>query len=162
MPEPSFDALYRLHAPTVQRRARALLGNEADAWEVVQDVFMSLYERPAQFSGKSQLSTYLYSVTTHNCLNRIRAQKNRSRLLTARASEAPSPGPDMLDPESLSLLHDVLRRLPEPLATVAAYYYVDDLSHEEIAQFVGCSRRQVGNLLERVVAATREMEEASC
>jgi RNA polymerase sigma-70 factor (ECF subfamily) len=161
VPQSSFDALYRLHAPGVHRRAHAMLGNAADAWEVVQDVFMSLYERPEQFAGNSKLSTFLYSATTHACLNRIRQRKTRARLLQARADEAPAPGPEApLDPESLSLLHDVLRRLPEPLGSVALYYYVDDLSHEEIAQLVGCSRRHVGNLLERVAEAARSLEAA--
>lgn len=162
MGDSSFDALYRLHAPNVLRRARALLGNEADACEVVQDVFVSLYERPEQFKGLSKLSTFLYSATTNACLSRIRIRKNRLRLLADRPEEAPMSRSIQLDPEALSLLHDVLRRLPEQLALVAAYYYVDDLSHDEIAELVGCSRRQVGNLLERVVQTAREMEAAAC
>jgi RNA polymerase sigma factor (sigma-70 family) len=157
-----FDSLYRGYAPIVQRRARAMLGSEADAWEVVQDVFMSFYERPEQFEGRSQLSSYLYAATTHACLNRIRSQKTRARLLDQRASEAPTPQPFMpLDPEALSLLHDLLRRLPEPLGAVALYYYIDDLSQDEIARLIGCSRKHVGNLLERVAEATRSLE-VSC
>jgi RNA polymerase sigma-70 factor (ECF subfamily) len=160
--EPLFAQLYRTHAPGVQRRARALLGSDADACEVVQDVFLSLFERPEQFQGRSQLTTFLYSATTNACLNRIRHRKSSRRLLRDRAADAPQPrGDGGLDPEWLALLHDLLRRLPEQLGLVAAYYYVDDLSHDEIAQLVGCSRRQVGHLLERVAGAARTLE-ASC
>ena len=162
MGDARFDAVYRSHAPIVQRRARAMLGSDADAWEVVQDVFMSFYECPGQFEGRSQLSSYLYAATTNACLTRIRNRKTRARLLDRRGSEAPAPQPFMpLDPEALALLHDLLRRLPEPLAAVALYYYIDDLTHDEIARLVGCSRKHVGNLLERVVAATRTLE-VSC
>lgn len=158
----AFNDVYRGYAPIVQRRARAMLGSDADAWEVVQDVFLSLYERPAQFEGRSQLSSYLYAATTHACLNRIRNRKTHARLLDQRGSEAPAPQPIMaLDAEALSLLHDLLCRLPEPLATVALYYYVDDLTHDEIARLIGCSRKHVGNLLERVAEATRSLE-VSC
>lgn len=158
----SFEQLYRLHAPGVQRRARAMLGSDADAWEVVQDVFLSLHARPEQFNGRSQLSSFLFTVTTHACLNRIRNRKTRQRLLVTRAEEAPTPQPACaLDPEALALLHDMLRRLPEPLASVALYYYVDDLSQEEIAVLVGCSRKHIGNLLERVADAARTLE-VSC
>jgi RNA polymerase sigma-70 factor (ECF subfamily) len=157
-----FDTVYRSYAPIVQRRARAMLGSDADAWEVVQDVFMSFYEQPGQFEGRSQLSSYLYAATTNACLNRIRSQKTQARLLDRRASEAPRPQPFMpLDPEALSLLHDLLRRLPESLARVALYYYIDDLTHDEIARLIGCSRKHVGNLLERVAEATRILE-VSC
>lgn len=162
MTEQPFAALYRSHAPAVQRRARAMLGSDADAWEVVQDVFLSLFERPEQFAARSQLSTFLYSATTHACLNRIRQSKTSSRLLSERAVEAPQPrGEPGLDPEWLALLHDLLRRLPEPLATVAAYYYIDDLSHDEIALLLGCSRSQVGKLLARLTQAASALE-ASC
>jgi RNA polymerase sigma-70 factor (ECF subfamily) len=154
-----FDAVYRHYAPVVHRRARAMLGSETDAWEVVQDVFMSFYERPKQFEGRSQLSSFLYAVTTNACLNRIRSRKTRARLLHERGNEAPAPQPCMpLDPEALSLLHDVLRRLPEPLGLVALYYYIDDLSQSEIAQLIGFSRKHVGNLLERVVEAALSLE----
>jgi RNA polymerase sigma factor (sigma-70 family) len=154
----SFELLYRSYAPGVQRRARAMLGSDADAWEVVQDVFMSLHERPQQFDGQGALSAFLFTVTTNACLNRIRNRKTRLRLLSTRAQEAPAPHALALDPETLTLLHDMLRRLPEPLGSVALYYYVDDLSQAEIADLVGCSRKHIGNLLERVAEAARGLE----
>ena len=43
--------MYRRHAASVYRRACALLGNDADAREVLQDIFVSLLERPDQFDG---------------------------------------------------------------------------------------------------------------
>src|SRR5688572_26052095 len=76
--------VYQRHAPAVFRRARQILGNAADAREIVQDVFLSLFEAPHQFRGKSSLSTFLYSATTHACLNRVRNQRNRERLIHER------------------------------------------------------------------------------
>jgi RNA polymerase sigma factor (sigma-70 family) len=158
----SLEQAYRVHAPSVHRRARALLGSDAEAWEVVQDVFLSLHEQPRQFGGRSRLSTFLYSATTHACLNRIRSQKNRARLLDHRAPEVPMPSSlSSLDPEALSLLHDSLRRLPEQLSATAVYYYVDDLSQDDIAELLGCSRKHVGHLLARLEQAVRALE-VSC
>jgi RNA polymerase sigma factor (sigma-70 family) len=143
------DALYRAHAPTVFRRARRILGADADAHEIVQDVFMSLYQHPEQFAGKSSVATFLYGVTTHACLNRLRDQRNRLRLLSEQVAPAADDGSRPLSPEDLSLLHDSLRRMPEELAHVAVLHCVDGLTHEDIAQVLDCSRRHVGNLLER-------------
>jgi RNA polymerase sigma-70 factor, ECF subfamily len=157
------DEIYRRHAPSVFRRALRLLGNEADAQEVVQDVFLQLFERPEQYAGRSALTTYLYSVTTHACLSRIRNQKNRSRLLQQRsASSDGEPADRSIPPDELYRLHEALRRMPEMVARVAIHYYIDDLSHAEIAELVGCSRRQVGNLLEHMEAWGREEEAQSC
>lgn len=155
----TLDTLYRRHAPSVFRRARRILGSDADAQEVVQDIFLSLFERPEQFSGQSQLTTFLYSAGTHACLNRIRNSKNRSRLLREHAAaSAPQAEADHLTPEQLSLLHRLLQRMPDELARAAVYYYLDDLSHDEVARLMNCSRRHVGNLLERVAAWGRAQE----
>src|SRR6185295_4628919 len=83
------DVLYRRHAPSVFRRARALLGSDADAHEVVQELFLSLFERPDQYQGRSALTTFMYSATTHACLNRIRNRKTRLRLISEHAASGP-------------------------------------------------------------------------
>jgi RNA polymerase sigma factor (sigma-70 family) len=146
----SFDDVYRRHAPSVHRRARQLLGNDADAHETVQDLFMSLYERPEQFSGKSTLTTWLYSATTHACLNRIRNRKNRARLL--RDEPAPSEVSSSPSAADLSGLVTLLTRMPPPLGDLAVYYYFDELSYDEIAELLACSRRKVGYLLQELEA----------
>lgn len=156
-----FDELYRKHAANAFRRARRLLGHDADAHEVVHDVFLSLFERPSQFEGRSGLSTFLYSAITHACLNRIRDQKNRVRLLEQHSAHMP-PTAAAGSAEQTALLRTWLEHLPEPLAHVAVYYYMDELSHAEIASVMGCSRRHVGDLLERVARWIEQQEQAVC
>lgn len=148
----SLALLYQRHGPAVFRRARQILGNEVDACEIVQDVFLSLFENPKQFQGKSSVSTFLYSATTHACLNRVRNQQNRERLRRDRFAHAGDETDPRLSPEQLLMLHRALERLPEELAQVAVYYLVDGLTHEEIARLLSCSRRHVGDLLQRLEA----------
>jgi len=59
----------------------------------------------------------------------------------------------------LAAVREVLIRAPTELAQIAVYAYVDEMTHDEIARIVGCSRRQIGNLLERLRAWVREEEE---
>src|SRR3954469_15172668 len=75
------EALYRSHGHAVFRRALRLLQNEEDARDVLQDVFVELQRKGERFEGKSSISTYLYSVTTHACLNWLRNRRTRARLL---------------------------------------------------------------------------------
>jgi RNA polymerase sigma-70 factor (ECF subfamily) len=150
--------IYRRHGAAVLRRARALLGDEAEAREVVQDLFVSLLERPAQFEGRSTLSTFLHSATTHACLNRLRDQRNRVRLLHERgAGLAPQ---ERAQGDALVHLRQALSLLPAQLAEVAVYYYVDELSQRELAALLGCSRRQVSTWIEELEAWGRQQEEA--
>jgi RNA polymerase sigma factor (sigma-70 family) len=141
------EAAFRAHAHIVLRRARQILGTvEAD--EVVQDVFVALAERPEQFEERSSLVTYLYAVTTHACLNRLRNRRKRQGIV----DEKLAPGIERATQprgEVISIVRDLLARVPEDMATAAVHYFVDEMTHDEIAQMLGCSRRHVGDLVER-------------
>jgi RNA polymerase sigma-70 factor, ECF subfamily len=146
----ALDDVYRKYGHSVLRRARALLGNEADANEVLQEVFASLVDRPAQFEGRSSVATWLYSVTTHGCLNRLRNERTRRGILEAHGAALEDKTSE--DPERHAMLRQLLASLPAPLADVAAYRYLDGMTHDEIAALLDCSRRHVGDLLERMHA----------
>lgn len=153
VPLPPLEDLYRSHGPAVLRRARQLLGNDEEARDVLQDVFASLLRRPEQFAGRSSPMTFLYSMTTHCALGRLRQQRSQGRLLRARhgVEEPTSPGH-----EALVQLRDWLATLPDELAQVAIYYHLDELTQDEIAEVLGCSRQWVGKLLKRVREPARE------
>jgi|GEM_PF-585324 len=140
---------YASHGHMVLRRARALLGDEEEARDVTQEVFASLVQRPEQFAGRSAVSTFLYAATTNLALRRMRDRTHRARLVALFVE--PQRRDDASGPmgEHLAVLRDVLGRVPQELATVATYVYLDELTHDEVAGLVGCSRRTVGNLLER-------------
>jgi RNA polymerase sigma factor (sigma-70 family) len=152
------DRMYREHGHVVLRRARCLLGNDSEAREVTQEVFVSLVENPHQFHGRSSVTTFLYAVTTHACLNRLRLSKRRAELLEQhvepRASTTASPVAGVEASE-------LLARLPERLARVAVYYFVDEMTHDEIAGLLGLSRRHVGNLVNELLAHARQDLERS-
>jgi RNA polymerase sigma factor (sigma-70 family) len=146
---------YRTHAHQVVRRARQILGEAAEADEVLQEVFLSLVDEPEQFQRRSALSTWLYSATTHLCLNKLRNRRNRLRIL----EEQVAPGRTesvRARADDWALARQLLASMPEDLARVAVYYYVDEMTHQEIAEQVGCSRRHVGNLVERVIRFGQE------
>lgn len=140
------------------RRARRILGNEDDAREIVQEVFASLLEHGASFRGDSAITTWLYAATTNACLNRLRNAKTRAALLSANIVASAHASADA---ETAALVRDLLARVPRALAEVAILYYADEMTHEEIARVLGCSRRHVGDLVERLHASVRETEIAS-
>jgi len=146
------EAAYRAHGHHVERRARLILGNESDASEVAQEVFLSLVDHPEQFGAQSALSTWLYSATVNRCLNRLRDERTRARLLRERAGALPGPQHPP-GAEHVVELRALLLRLPPELAQLAVYQLADEMSQDEIAEVMGCSRRQVRNLLARLAQA---------
>jgi RNA polymerase sigma factor (sigma-70 family) len=152
----AIESLYRAHGHVVLRRARSLLGSEEDARDVVQEVFASLVRYPAQFRGESSMTTWLYAATTNGCLNRLRNRRTRARLLSERPPAPAAGGPPRA--ESAAILKDLFAHIPEELAHAAIYYYADEMTHDEIATVLGCSRRHVGDLLERLRAHVERQE----
>lgn len=139
-----------MHGPTVLRRARQILGSDDQAKEVLQEVFLGLVEHPDKFEQRSSITTFLYAVTTNMCLNRLRDSKNRARLLEQWAEPAAADATAAPHADAVVELRRVLDRLPPDEAAAAVYYYLDGMSHAEISDVQGCSRRQVGYLLERM------------
>jgi RNA polymerase sigma-70 factor (ECF subfamily) len=152
LPHPSLEELYVSHGPAVLRRARQLLGDETEAQEVLHDVFASLLQDPGQFAGKSSAMTFLYRMTTNAALGRLRRRRTHDRLLAAnqRGCEEPT----YPSPEALVELRAWLLALPDELAQVAIYYHMDEMTQDELATVLGCSRQWVGKLLARL--ETRE------
>ena len=160
-PQPSpgvtLEELYRQHGHVVLRRARALLVEEEEARDIVQEVFLSLLARPGQFGGFSAITTWLYSVTTHACLARLRSRRTRERLLRERPAAMP-PATSSVNGESVTLVRQLMVLLPEELAVVAIHYYLDEMTQQEIADQIGGSRRRVGDLLRQIQDVVGQLE----
>jgi RNA polymerase sigma-70 factor (ECF subfamily) len=146
--------LFDQHGPRVYRRALRLLGNPADAEEATQEIFIRALRSAEGFRHQSQMTTWLYQITTHYCLNLIRDRTRRAELHEAHVA----PMADDTDrtapahPDDLVLLRRLLSAADERQAAAAVYVFLDGMSHEEAAEVLGVSKRTVGNLLERFQA----------
>jgi RNA polymerase sigma-70 factor (ECF subfamily) len=145
---PPLEQLYVRYGPVVLRRALQLLGNQQEAQDVLQDVFAVLLQQAQQFEGRSSPVTFLYTITTNCALGRLRSRRTRGALLRAHYFEREEPA--SAGPEMLVQLRHQLALLPEELARVAVYYHLDEMSQDEIALLLGCSRQRVGKLLQRL------------
>ena len=150
----AIEALYRSHGHLVLRRARHLLGTDDQAQEALQEVFASLLRTPQTVRHEGALVGWLYQATTHYCLNQLRNTRSSMRLL----AQVGPPPPESVEAsgDAVEALQDVRRLLsglPEQEASAVVYHHLDGMTHDEVAGLLGCSRRQVGYLLERATRA---------
>ncbi len=143
----------------MRRRARALLGNDAEAQDALQEVFVRVIRSMGEFRGQSQPSTWLYRIVTNLCLNRIRdSKRQRARLQEAGLGRSDvQPGGAGAGPDGRIVLQRVLDRIDPELGEIAVYYYVDEMDQAEIASILGLSRRTIGYRLERFLAEARPL-----
>jgi len=154
------ERLYRSHGHVVLRRARHILGSEADALEAMQEVFAELLKAPLALRAPGAVVAWLYQATTHLCLNTLRNRRTGLRLVDLRVAPA-EPSTEAPRGEAVAAVRQLLRRLPEQLAAVVVYHHLDGMTHEEISTLLGCSRRQVGYLLERAHASLQSEERSA-
>lgn len=136
--------LYERYAPVVFRRARTLLGRDADAWDAVQEVFEKMLSAHDSFRGEAQPMTWIYRITTNVALNMLRARKVREPMLTV-VEEEPSVGVGAV--EARDLLRKWIDSLTEREQEVATLLFLDGLTQEEIADVLGLSRKTIGREL---------------
>lgn len=143
------------YAALVYRRALVLMGSRADAEDVVQEVFVRAATNLEQFRGDSQVSTWLYRITTNHCLSQLRNRGRQGELLREHYESAVSfaGAPDAT--QALALRQLLCKAEPQQ-AQAAVYVYVDGMTRPEAAHAMGVSLRTVGNLLRRFAKWGRE------
>ncbi len=134
------QALYAQFAPVVFRRARVLLGREADAWDVVQEVFERMLTHGQAFRGEARPMTWVYRMTTNAALNLLRSRKVREPALSELTDE-PGVGPEAV--EARQLVSRWLQHLGERELEVASLLYLDGLTQQEVADVLGLSRKTI-------------------
>jgi len=155
---PDCEQLTLRYGPMVLRRCRRLLGNEDEAMDACQDVFVRLVERQTRLDVRFP-SSLLYTMATHVCLNRIRDRGRRP----------PGGGDDLLDriaaveEPSFSLdarlvLDRLFRRHPVSTRTIAVLHYLDGLTLEQVGEHVGLSVSGVRKRLRGLRRSLKEME----
>jgi RNA polymerase sigma-70 factor (ECF subfamily) len=149
--QPDVERLYREFGPMVYRRAYRVLGNRSDAEEATQEVFIRVLRTEAAYEGKGALVGWLYRITTHYCLNRIRDQRRRRDLFDEHVAPALASS-SVSAPADLVTMRRLLATADERQAQAAIYVYLDGMSYDEAAPLLGVSKRTVGNLLERFSA----------
>ncbi len=130
--------LYEKFAPVIHRRARALLGRDADAWDVVHDVFERMLTAGEHFRGDATALTYVYRATTNRCLNVLRA-----RALRESGGASIQPSEAGLGVEAANFIGALASRLDPRSLTVAVLHFVDGLTQDEVARTLGLSRKTV-------------------
>ncbi|HEV7525846.1 MAG TPA: sigma-70 family RNA polymerase sigma factor [Acidimicrobiia bacterium] len=137
--ESALREAYRAHASAVLGLAVRVLGNATIAEDVMQDVFVRLWEKPDGFDPeRGRLRSYLLAMTHSRAVERLRAEESQRRRLVD-AGRQPATVADS-DPVNAIAAHDagiavrrVLADLPEDQRTAIEMAYFGGLSYRDVA-----------------------------
>jgi RNA polymerase sigma-70 factor (ECF subfamily) len=168
---PTVEEVFRQFAPRIYHLARRILGNEADAQDVTQDVMVQVLRKLDTFRGESAFPTWLHRVTVNAALAHRRKRANRH--------EQPSPEPvdqmtgdghhhgplrpwsarpedAMLDGERQEQVEAAMAGLPDMYREVFVLADVEQMSNAEIAELLGLSVAAVKSRLHRARLMMRD------
>lgn len=138
------EALYAQLAPAVFRRARRLLGRDADAWDAVQEVFVQVLRAGPKFRSEARPMTWVWRITTNICLNQLRSRRLREAQLEGFEEGTNT----MAATDARQLLKKWMAELDERELVVATLLYLDGLTQDETADVLGLSRKTIGREVE--------------
>jgi RNA polymerase sigma-70 factor (ECF subfamily) len=153
------EELYVRHGAMVHRRCRAILGNDEEALDGVQEVFLKLAEDRVNFDAVASMTAYLFGMATHYSLNRLK-----------REHRSVSPGEDLdgADPAGAPedgwqrriFLESLFARV-EPLTRELAWYrWVDRMNWDEVALASGLSVSGTRKRLAKLASYASRWKEA--
>lgn len=138
--EAAYEEYVKRYADTVLRIAVNYCRETADAEDMVQEVFLKLYETGMEFTDGEHVKRWLIRVTINSCKNYIGSAWRRRVQMTA-----PWDMEQVIDKEAMPIsemdtdgsdLYMAVTSLPEKYRSVVHLYYYEDYSVREIAQIL--------------------------
>ncbi|HVR00716.1 MAG TPA: RNA polymerase sigma factor [Polyangia bacterium] len=164
----AFELLMRRHNRRVYRTIRAVLRDEAEIEDAMQEAYVSAFTHLDQFQGAARWSTWLCRIAFHEALARLRRQRRFVSIDTTNEANMNDPAhASSLDPERAAgdrelgrVLEGAIDRLPHIYRTVLMLRQVDGLSVAETAAILGVAEEVVKTRLHRARATLRnELEQ---
>jgi len=157
----AFEELVIAYQHRVFGIARRMLGSDAEAEDVAQEVFLRVHRSIGEFRGDAKLSTWLYAITSRLCLNRLAsAERRRVRhdddLLARVADERGDPAEPLERQERAAALHRAIAELDEDRRIVLVLCDLEGLAYEDIA---GALELPLGTVRSRLHRARMELRE---
>jgi RNA polymerase sigma-70 factor, ECF subfamily len=158
----AFQELVSRYENKVYRLAIKLTRNEALAEEVLQEVFIKIFEKLDTFRGESALSSWIYRIAANAAFSKLNLEKRHQhadlddampqaeaslheRTDTAQAS----PDRPLLSEEAVGVISRAIERLPEDFRVVITLRDVEGLPNEEVARILELSVPAVKSRLHR-------------
>jgi len=157
---PLFEILMRRHNQRLYRAARAVVKDEHEVEDVLQQAYVNAFTHLHQFEERSQFSTWLMRITLNEAFSRRRKLQQADReekegVMETVMSPQPDPEHQAYARELHRVLEDAVDALPETYRTVFMLRDIEGLSTSETGEGLGLGDEAVKTRLHRARAMIR-------
>lgn len=157
--ETAYEHLFKTYYEPLVVFAIRFVYDEEDAKELVQDLFVSLYEKRHQLQISTSLKSYLYSAVRNKCLNKINTEKTKGKyedyIKNNHTQLTDSIEQDIYKDEMEIALMGAIKKLPPKCKAIFCMNRMDGLSNTEIAEKLRISKRTVETQISKALKLLR-------
>jgi RNA polymerase sigma-70 factor, ECF subfamily len=153
-----FEILMRRHNQQLYRAARAILKDEHEVEDVMQQAYINAFTHLHQFEERSQFSTWLTRITLNEAFGRrrkMRPAEDTGESMDTIRSPQPDPERQAYAEELRRVLEDAVDTLPDSYRTVFMLRDIEGLSTQETGDGLGLGEEAVKTRLHRARAMIR-------
>jgi RNA polymerase sigma-70 factor, ECF subfamily len=156
--EKAFEVLFRAYYPFLCMYCTRLIKDASAAEEIVQELFVKLWEKRSQIMIESSVKNYLFRAVKNHCLNyikhnHIKSEYNRKML---EASEPSSQETDEPDADLMQLIEESISSLPDKRREIFRLNREEGLKYREIAEKLNISIKTVETQMGLALKTLRE------
>jgi RNA polymerase sigma-70 factor, ECF subfamily len=155
----AYSILYDRYRHALYGFALKMLGEVDAASDLVQDVFLTIYERRSQLNHPENFRSWLFAIGRNRCLSRLRQDRGRTSLEEApeEALAVEAPSHSLEAEHDVRLIRQALGRLKFEYREVLVLREYQDLSYREIAEIIETTESAVKSRLFKARRALHEM-----
>jgi RNA polymerase sigma-70 factor (ECF subfamily) len=170
----AYDELVRVYHASIFHVAYRMLGDSAEASDVVQEIFLKVFRNIGGFKGEAALKTWIFKIAFSEILNRLRWWKRRYRYSTVSLDDNPStngnghnghyvadsrPTPEevLASKEQETAIQQALSKLSSDHRSIIVLRDIEGFSYGEIADVLGIS---MGTVKSRIARARADLKQS--
>jgi len=152
--EGAFNELYQRYSVSIYNYLLRLIHERAVAEDLLQEVFVAVWEGAGRFRGRAKVSTWLFRIAHHKAVDWLRKRRPTLVEKVERLPAADDPEKEALLAWRSDQLRSALTRLSPDHRAVLELAFFQGMSYHEIAQIVDCP---VGTVKSRISYAKRHL-----
>jgi RNA polymerase sigma-70 factor, ECF subfamily len=165
----AYDELVRTYNASIFHVAYRMLGDNAEASDVVQEIFIKVFRNIGSFKGQAALKTWIFRIALSEILNRLRWWKSRHRSTTVSLDDHPNgqehyvpdsgPSPEqVLESKERELaIQKALGKLSSEHRSIIVLRDIEGFSYTEIADILGIS---IGTVKSRLARGREDLKKS--
>jgi RNA polymerase sigma-70 factor (ECF subfamily) len=163
----AFEYIFKSYSGYLLNYSRQILKDDAAAEEIVESVFLSLWENRENIRLESSLKAYLFKTAYHHCLNFLKHLRVQDRYVLYFKHHVPTddagniitgeyPVSILIEKELTEIIENSIRRLPDQCREVFRMSRFESMKNEDIARKLDISVNTVRTHISRALARLRE------